>query len=206
MKKLIFRYSAMNAGKSANLIMTYHNYKELGLKPLAVVPDGSKNKSIYSRIGVKVKAIRFHELKDYLNENEVDCILVDEVQFLSKEEISFLNLVSIYNDTTVICYGLRTTSTGELFEGAKHLLAIADEMEELPTLCFCGRKAKMNIRAIDGIIDKSSVIIKMREEQRISYISVCRKCFDRYYNNDLLVDISRLVDKFDNTKNCKKEN
>ena len=206
MKKLIFRYSAMNAGKSANLIMTYHNYKELGLKPLAVVPDGSKNKSIYSRIGVKVKAIRFHELKDYLNENEVDCILVDEVQFLSKEEINFLNLVSIYNDTTVICYGLRTTSTGELFEGAKHLLAIADEMEELPTLCFCGRKAKMNIRAIDGIIDKSSVIIKMREEQRISYISVCRKCFDRYYNNDLVVDISHLVDKFDNTKNCKKEN
>ena len=206
MKKLIFRYSAMNAGKSANLIMTYHNYKELGLKPLAVVPDGSKNKSIYSRIGVRVKAIRFHELKDYLNENEVDCILVDEVQFLSKEEINFLNLVSIYNDTTVICYGLRTTSTGELFEGAKHLLAIADEMEELPTLCFCGRKAKMNIRAIDGIIDKSSVIIKMREEQRISYISVCRKCFDRYCNNDLVVDISHLVDKFDNTKNCKKEN
>ena len=206
MKKLIFRYSAMNAGKSANLIMTYHNYKELGLKPLAVVPDGSKNKSISSRIGVKIKAIKFHELKDYLNENEVDCILVDEVQFLSKEEINFLNLVSIYNDITVICYGLRTTSNGELFEGAKYLLAIADEMEELPTLCFCGRKAKMNIRAIDGVIDKSSVIIKMREEQRISYISVCRKSFDRYYNNDLVVDISHLVDKFDNTKNCKKEN
>lgn len=206
MKKLIFRYSAMNAGKSANLIMTYHNYKELGLKPLAVVPDASKNKSIYSRIGVKIKAIRFHELKDYLNENEVDCILVDEVQFLSKEEIHFLNLVSIYNDTTVICYGLRTTSNGELFEGSKHLLALADEIEELPTLCFCGRKAKMNIRAIDGVVDKSSVIIRMREEQRISYISVCRKCFDRYYNNDSVVDISHLVDRFDNTKNCKKEN
>lgn len=205
MKKLIFRYSAMNAGKSANLIMTYHNYKELGLKPLAVVPDGSKNKSIYSRIGVRIKAIRFHELKDYLNENEVDCILVDEVQFLSKEEIQFLNLVTIYNNTTVICYGLRTTSNGELFEGSKHLLALADEIEELPTLCFCGRKAKMNLRAIDGVIDKSSVIIRLREEQRISYISVCRKCFDKYYNNDEVTDVKHLIDRFDNTKNCKKE-
>lgn len=206
MKKLIFRYSAMNAGKSANLIMTYHNYKELGLKPLAVVPDGSKNKSIYSRIGVRVKAIRFHELKDYLNENEVDCILVDEAQFLSKEEISFLNIVSIYKDTTVICYGLRTASNGDLFEGSRYLMAIADEMEELPTLCFCGRKAKMNIRAIDGIVDKSSVVIRMREEQRISYISVCRKCFNQLYNNNEVVDISKLIEKFDNTKNCKKEN
>lgn len=205
MKKLIFRYSAMNAGKSANLIMTYHNYKELGLKPLAVVPDSSKNKSVYSRIGVKVKAIRFGELKDYLSENEVDCILVDEVQFLSKQEIEFLNLLTIYKDITIICYGLRTTSSGELFDGAKHLLAIADKMEELPTLCFCGRKAKMNIRAIDGIVDKSSVIIKLREEQKIAYISVCRECFNKYYNNEDNLDVSFLIEKFDNTKKFKKE-
>ena len=206
MKKLIFRYSAMNAGKSANLIMTYHNYKELGLRPLAVVPDGSKNKSIYSRIGIRIKAIKFSSLRDYINEHYVDCILVDEVQFLSKEEIQFLNLISIYNDTTVICYGLRTTSNGELFEGAKHLLALADEMEELPTLCFCGSKAKMNLRAIDGIIDKSTEVVKLREAEKVSYISVCRKCFDKYYNHDDLVDVSHLVEKFDNTKNCKKEN
>ena len=165
MKKLIFRYSAMNAGKSANLIMTYHNYKELGLNPIVVVPDGSKNKSVYSRIGIRVKAIRFNELKDYLSENKVDCVLVDEVQFLNKEEIQYLNSISLYKNATVICYGLRTTSTGELFEGAKYLLAIADDIEELPTLCFCGKKAKMNLRAINGIIDKSSVIIKLRDEQ-----------------------------------------
>lgn len=205
MKKLIFRYSAMNAGKSANLIMTYHNYKELGLNPVAVVPESSKSRSISSRIGIEVEAIAFNELEEYLKKNKVDCILVDEVQFLNKEEIHFLNLVTLYSNITVICYGLRTTSSGELFEGAKCLLAIADEIEELPTLCFCGRKAKMNLRAIDGIIDKSSVVIKLREEQRISYISVCRKCFDKYFNNNEETDISHLVDKFDNTKKCKEK-
>lgn len=203
MKKLIFRYSAMNAGKSANLIMTYYNYKELGLNPLAIIPDVSKNKVIYSRTGAKVKAIKFNELEKFLEENRVDCVLVDEAQFLSKEEIQYLNLISIYKDITIICYGLRTTSNGELFEGSKYLLAIADDIEELPTLCHCGKKAKMNIRAIDGVVDKSSVTIKLREEQRISYISVCRKCFDKYYNNNKTTNISDLVKKFDNTKNCK---
>lgn len=205
MKKLIFRYSTMNAGKSANLIMTYHNYKELGLSPVVVVPDGSKNKSVYSRIGIRVKAIRFRELKEYINSNKVDCVLVDESQFLIKEEVQYMNLISIYANITVICYGLRTTSTGELFEGAKHLLALADDIEELPTLCFCGKKAKMNLRAIDGVVDKSTTIVKLREEQRVSYISVCRKCFDKYYNDDS-ANVEHLIKKFDNTKNCKKEN
>lgn len=206
MKKIIFRYSAMNAGKSANLIMTYHNYEELGLKPVAVVPEASKNKSIYSRIGIRVKAIRFNELREYLNNNKVDCILVDEVQFLTYEEIQLLNKISIYENTTIICYGIRTTSSGKLFEGSKHLLAIADEIEELRTLCFCGRKATMNIRTIDGVVDKSSIIIKMREEQRVAYISVCRECFDKYFNGKDAVDVKHLIERFDNTKNCKKEN
>lgn len=205
MKKLIFRYSAMNAGKSANLIMTYHNYRELGLKPVAVVPCASKNKKIYSRIGVEIEAIRFDELSDFLDNNESDCILVDEAQFLTKEDVWLLNEISIYKNITIICFGLRTTSTGELFDGAKHLFAIADENEELPTLCFCGKKAKMNIRAIDGKIDKSATIIKLRDEKRISYISVCRECFDFYYNKSQNSDISNLVGLFDNTKNTKKE-
>ena len=203
MKKLIFRYSAMNAGKSTNLIMTYHNYKELGLNPVAVVPTLSKNKRIYSRTGVGIKAIRFKELFDYTRNNKVDCVLVDEVQFLSKEEIGFLNTLSIYKDITIICYGLRTTSTGELFEGSKHLMALADDMEELPTLCMCGKKAKMNLRAIDGVVDKSSEVVKLREEQQVSYISVCRKCFDKYFYDEGEVNISHLVEKFDNTKNTK---
>lgn len=205
MKKIIFRYSTMNAGKTANLIMTYHNYKELGLNPVAIVPNFSKNKSIYSRTGMKIKALRFSELHDYISSNNVDCVLVDEVQFLNKEEIKYLNTLSIYANITIICYGLRTTSTGELFEGAKYLMAIADDIEELPTLCVCGRKARMNIRAINGIVDKSDVILKLREEKRVSYISLCRKCFSKYFNDyEENVDISHLVEKYDNTKNIKR--
>lgn len=192
----------MNAGKSANLIMTHHNYKELGLKPVVVVPNGSKNKRVYSRIGIGLKAIRFNELNDYLRENRTDCILVDEVQFLSKEEIDDLNFASLYQGATVICYGLRTTSTGELFEGSKHLMAIADIMEELPTLCFCGRKARMNLRVIDGKVDTSKEVVKLREEQSVAYISVCRSCFDKYYS-EMLTDVSHLVKKYDNTKGVK---
>lgn len=204
MKKIIFRYSAMNAGKSANLIMTYHNYIELGLNTIAVIPNSSKNKRIYSRIGIGIKAIKFKELKEYLNDNDLDCVLVDEVQFLSKEDIEFLNQISIHKNVTVICYGLRTTSTGDLFEGSKYLLAIADELEELPTLCFCGKKARMSIRAVDGIIDRTSEVVKLREEQKVSYISVCRRCFDKYFNDKSKNDISNLIEKFDNTKNIKK--
>lgn len=202
MKKLIFRYSAMNAGKSANLIMTYNNYKELGLHPVAVVPNDIKTKAISSRIGVSIKAISFCDLKNYLNENKVDCVLVDEAQFLKEEEINLLNMISLYLNITVICYGLRTTSTGELFEGSKRLLAIADDLEELPTLCFCGKKAKMNIRAIDGVVDKTKDIVKLKEEQAVSYISVCRKCFDLYYDplENHKQNISHLIKRFDNTK------
>lgn len=199
MKKLIFRYSAMNAGKSANLIMTYHNYKELGLNPVAVIPNASKNKSVYSRIGVRAKAIRFRELEDYLSANEVDCILVDEVQFLSVEEINFLNLASINKDITVICYGLRTAANGILFEGSAALLAIADEIEEVPTLCHCGKKARMNLRLIDGKVDKSNEMVVLKSETNIAYVSVCRECYHKFNNGD---DGSQLM-KFGNTTKCK---
>lgn len=200
MKKIIFRYSTMNAGKTANLIMTYHNYKELGLNPVAVVPNFSNNK-IVSRTGMEIEALKMCELHDYISTNKVDCILVDEAQFLSKEEVRYLNTLSIYVNITVICYGLRTTSTGVLFEGSTHLMAVADDIEELPTLCVCGKKAKMNIRAVNGIVDKSDEVLKLREEKNVSYISLCRKCFDRYYNKDYEdINISHLTEKFDNTK------
>ena len=201
MKKIIFRYSAMNAGKSANLIMTYYNYKELGLNSVAVVPNNINRNGVYSRIGVGVEAIQFKDLEKYISENKVDCILVDESQFLSREEVDYLNAINVENDITVICYGLRTTSLGELFEGSKRLLAIADILEELPTLCFCGNKARMNIRAIDGIVDKSKETVKLREEQSVSYISVCRRCFNDLYDTE--ENVEDIINKFDNTRSCK---
>lgn len=202
MKKIIFRYSAMNAGKSANLIMTYHNYTELGRKALVVVPDSSKTCKVYSRNGMTLDAIKIKDIKQKLEEETYECILVDEVQFLDKEQIMYLNELNLKYNITIICYGLRTTSSGELFEGSGILFGIADEIEELPTLCYCGKKARMNLRAVDGKVDKSKTIIKLRELSNIAYISLCRECHNWFYNSDS--DISFLVDNFDNTKKTKK--
>lgn len=205
MKKLIFRYSAMNAGKTANLLMTYFNYNELNLNPVIVVPNTNKSEIVYSRIGLSAKATKFEKLKEYIENNKVDCVLVDEAQFLTKDEVEFLNCISIHNNITVICYGLRTTSTGTLFEGSKYLMAIADIIEELPTLCSCGEKARMNLRLLNGEVDKSNVVIKYREEQSVAYVSLCRKCFHSVYNNKNNNELIEYIKKFDNTINIKNQ-
>lgn len=198
MKKLCFKYSAMNAGKSMHLIMTYNNYKELGYKPIAVLPNGSKTKCIHSRTGAFIKAVSMSKLVDILYTEHFDCILIDEAQFLSKEEIEWLSNVTIWHEIPVTCYGLRNNCLGELFEGASYLLALADEIEELSTLCFCGNEAKMNLRLVDGKVDKSRQIIKLKEEGEVSYISVCRECFYKYFNSN--ENLQYLVDKFDNAR------
>ncbi len=199
MKKLCFRYGAMNAAKSALALIVNHNYMELGLSTIVVVPDSITTKNVKSRIGLEIDAIHFSELEKHLLSKKIDCVLVDEAQFLTKEQVEYLNYISILG-ITVICYGLRTTFKGELFEGSKWLFALADEIEEIPTLCHCGRKARMNLRLVDGIVDKSDKVVKLREEQSIMYISVCRECYNRYYNNN--ENPSGLI-KYDNTVNCK---
>lgn len=178
MKKLIFKYGAMNGGKSMHLIMTYYNYKELGLNPVAVVPNflGKKTRYIHSRNGCSVVAINFSELGEHLKNNKVDVVLVDESQFLNEEQVRSLANLTL-NGVAVICYGLRTTSSECVFQGAKYLLALADELEEIPTLCRCGRKARRNIRYIDGKLDLSYEEIKLRGEENITYESVCKKCY-----------------------------
>ena len=199
MKKLCFRYGTMNAAKSANLLMTNHNYLELGLSTIVVVPNSLKTAQVKSRVGIETSAIYFSKLKEYISKNKADCILVDEAQFLSEDEVKYLSLLSL-TGITVIAYGLRTTFKGELFEGSKWLLALADNIEEIPTLCNCGRKARMNLRLINGRVDKSDDVIKLREEESVAYISVCRECYHKYYNN--LMDSTDIL-KYDNTINCK---
>lgn len=178
MKKLTFRYSSMNAGKSRNLISTYYNYKELHLNPIIVVPNIIKNKKVVSRTGEELDAISFYELLYEADINNIDCILIDEAHMLSKNEVIDLNDITIEFDIPVICYGLRTDFKGDTFEGSNYLLGIADSLEELPTLCGCGRKARMNLRLINGEVDKSQdSTLKLREEENVSYISMCRECY-----------------------------
>ena len=199
MKKLCFRYGSMNAAKSALALIVNHNYKELGLATVVVVPDSLPNPIVKSRIGIEAEAIKFSELKYYILNNKVDCVIVDEAQFLTKEQVEYLNYVSL-SGATVICYGLRTTFKGELFEGSKWLFALADEIEEIPTLCCCGRKARMNIRIVDGKVDKSEDVVKLREDQKVSYVSLCRECFNKYYNG---IESPTKILKYDNTISCK---
>ena len=199
MKKLLFRYSCMNAGKSLDLLSRNHNFNELGLTTIVVVPDCVNSHVVKSRVGIKTQAIPFSMLKECINGVKIDCVLVDEAQFLTKEEVEYLSYITLQG-IQVICYGLRTTFKGELFEGSKWLLALADVIEEIPTLCHCGNKARMNIRLIDGKLDKNGDTVMLREESNVSYVSVCRECHYKYYNE--LNDVDDLI-KYDNTIKCK---
>jgi thymidine kinase len=182
MAKLYFYYGAMNSSKSAQLIMTVHNYKEKNQKVVAFKPiiDNREGEQaiIKSRIGIFTEnVILFDEvlnLWDEITNSSVDmkCILVDEAQFLTKKQVVQLSdLVDEYN-IPVMCYGLRTNFKGELFEGSKWLFAYADTIEEIKTICFCGKKAIFNARIEDGCITKNGEEILIGGNN--TYISLCR--------------------------------
>ena len=179
MARLFFRYGAMGSSKTANALMTRYNFIEKGKKVLLIKPDAEtrdEKTKISSRIGLEADCILWSEFKqyDYNSIKELDAIIVDEVQFLSENDIEQLsNIVDEY-DISVFCYGLRTDFTSHLFPGSKRLMELADEIEELKTVCWCGNSANMNAR-----IDKDGNVI--REGQQIlmgandKYISLCRK-------------------------------
>lgn len=182
MAKLYFRYSTMNAGKSLELILTHHNYVELQHKPIALMPEVFGN-SIESRIGIRIEALTFGESYSFLKDDlgilkDCDCILIDEAQSLTREQVVELHQIAIFNNIPVICYGLRTNFQGKPFEGSIALLALADELQELPTLCHCGKKARMVLRTINGevVMEGDLIAVKGIDEQ-IEYHSVCGKHF-----------------------------
>lgn len=179
MAQLYFRYGAMGSSKTANALMVRFNYEERGQKALLVKPridqrDGGH--IVSSRIGLKHNCIYFDELQksdeDELQSN--DCIIVDEAQFLSREEVLFLvHLVDDLN-IPVICYGLRADFKGELFPGSEALLILADKIEEVKTICWCGKKAIMNARFdADGNVLKEGEQVVLGANDR--YIGLCRK-------------------------------
>ncbi|EOU2097161.1 thymidine kinase [Clostridium perfringens] len=175
MKKLQFFYSTMNAGKSMHLIMKFNNYIELGLKPLVVVPNGLKTK-VKSRTGFEIEAINFNSLVDIdLKEEKYDCVLVDESQFLTRKQVEFLSILT-YLDIEVICYGLKISSSGNVFEGSNFLFGLADEVNEIPSLCMCSDKATMHIRTFNGELELSDKVIS-KTDGNVEYISLCKKCY-----------------------------
>nr|WP_275659760.1 thymidine kinase [Vibrio natriegens] len=181
---MYFYYSAMNAGKSTTLLQSSFNYQERGMTPViftAALDDRYGVGKVSSRIGLQSDAHLFgqdtHLYQEIAALNEVEkrhCILVDECQFLTKEQVYQLTEVVDKLHIPVLCYGLRTDFLGELFEGSKYLLSWADKLVELKTICHCGRKANMVIRT-----DEQGVAIKEGDQVAIGgnerYVSVCRQ-------------------------------
>ena len=186
MAKLYFYYSSMNAGKSTSLLQSAYNYQERGMTPLLLTAEIDNRYSVgkvTSRIGLEAGAHLFNqdnnlfEMVSEQNENEsIDCVLIDESHFLSKEQVKQLGQVVDTLDIPVLCYGIRTDFRGELFPGSKHLLAWADNLNELKTVCHCGRKATMVVRLdSDGkvVSDGDQVVIGGNDQ----YQSMCRRHF-----------------------------
>ena len=183
MAKLYFYYSTMNAGKSTTLLQSSYNYRERDMNTLvytAAIDDRFGVGKVTSRIGISQDAFLFHsetnlfdEINEYLKKEKVHCVLVDEAQFLSKQQVYQLSDVVDKLKIPVLCYGLRTDFQAELFEGSKYLLAWADQLEELKTICYCGRKANFVLRLNDqGEVIKEGAQIQIGGND--SYLSVCR--------------------------------
>jgi thymidine kinase len=176
MAKLYFRYGVMGSSKSANALMVRHNYAERGQKAMLVKPavdqrDGQR--VVTSRIGLSSPCIYFHEI-DEEELKRCDCLIVDEAQFLSREDVR--RLVHFVDDLNipVICYGLRADFKGDLFPGSSELLAVADNIEEIKTICWCGRKATCNARFDEnGTVLKEGAQVMMGANDR--YVGLCRK-------------------------------
>ena len=182
MAKIYFRFGAMNCGKTTALLQVAHNYEEKGLNIVLIKPKADKKgeDKVVSRLGIDRKVDILldsnEKLKDVLNLENINCILVDEVQFMTKEQIKELWIISKLKDVPVICYGLKTNFKGELFEGSKAVIELADELEELITICKCGKRAKFNARVINGKYVKSGEEVAI-DGLEASYEPLCGKCY-----------------------------
>lgn len=190
MAQLYFYYSAMNAGKSTSLLQSSYNYRERGMNTFvltAAIDNRSGVGKVSSRIGIESDAHIFSDTDDLAEmignihqQQKQHCILIDESQFLSKQQVRQLTYVVDILDIPVLCYGIKTDFQGELFPGSQYLLAWADKLVELKTICHCGRKANMILR-----MDENGQAIQEGEQVEIggneTYVSVCRKHFRKVF-------------------------
>ena len=180
----------MNAGKTTVLLQSAHNYRERGMTPMLFTPkldDRYGTAWIKSRIGLQARATiftseddLFEAIRAQLEERNIHCVLVDEAQFLSRDQVYQLSEIVDRLNIPVLCFGLRTDFQGELFEGSKHLLAWADELAEIKTICHTGRKATMVVRVDDdGYAIKEGAQVEIGGNER--YVSVSRAEFKKVF-------------------------
>lgn len=193
MAKLYFRYGSMNSGKSALLIQVAYNYEERGMKVILIKPatDKKGGDKLLSRLGVERKVDLV--IEDEMNifeqvarwqekEFPIDCILVDEVQFMKAKQIDQLFEIAVVLNIPVICYGLRTDFMTEGFEGSTRLLLLAHSIEEMKTICKCGRKAVFNGRKINGRFVFEGEQVAIDNIDNVQYESLCGHCYFKYKN------------------------
>lgn len=182
MSKLYFKYGCMNSSKSANLLMIRHNYVEQGfhvllLKPSIDIREGTS--IIKSRIGIEAECIMVHpddSIQQLFKENPSDIIMIDEAQFLTKSQVDELYEISFHNN--VICFGLLTDFQQHLFEGSQRLIELAESLQEIKTVCSCGRRATMNVR-----FDEHGNLITHGKQVDIGgnekYKAMCKYCYEK---------------------------
>ena len=185
MAKLHFKYASMNSGKSIDLLRTVYNYEENGFKVLVLKPqiDTKAGENIQTRIGLERKVDFLINEKDSIlnllksNLQDITAIFIDEVQFLNKNQIEELFLISKAIDIPIICYGLRNNFKMEAFEGSRRLLEIADILEELSTLCNCGNIARYVARKHNNSYEEDGEEIIIDGEENYEYEPLCGNCY-----------------------------
>jgi thymidine kinase len=185
MAKLYFYFSTMNAGKSTALLQSSYNYRERGMRTLVYTAsiDDRGGGRVHSRIGLSSEARRYGPDLDLYRDvaaeharEQLSCVLVDEAQFLEPRHVRELSAVVDQLGIPVLCYGLRTDFRGDLFPGSARLLAVADELVELKTICHCGRKATMVVRtSVDGRVEVEGAQVEIGGNER--YLPLCRRHF-----------------------------
>ena len=196
MAKLYFFYGAMNSGKTTRILQCAYNYEEEGMKPIIMKPliDTKGSEYIISRIGAKRKVDYLIPARENIYDvivekyTNVDLIIIDEAQFLSEKQVNELMDVVIDLNIPVMCFGLRTDFQGNSFPGARRLLDIAHELNEVKTICKCGHKAMFNVRLIDGKVQTEGDSVAIDGEGKVEYTVACARCFrlktHRKFDND----------------------
>lgn len=184
MSKLYFRYGAMNAGKSAALLSVAHNYEEKGMPIILLKPsiDTKGDNKVTSRIGIERDVDILLAPEDFIldkmpNKQKPWAIIVDEAQFLTPEQVEKLFVITKIYDIPVLCYGLRCDFQMKGFPGSTRLLELADDIEELKTICSCGKKATQNLRLINNQPIFEGEQVEIDGESNIQYTSVCGECY-----------------------------
>lgn len=186
MAKLYFRYGSMNSGKSSVLMQVAYNYEENNKKVIVIKPivDTKGGNKLSSRIGLKRKVDVLLKRSDSVIENtnilevKPDCILVDEAQFLTRNQIDELWYIAKTHEIPVVCFGLRTDFKTNSFPGSMRLLELADSLEEVATICSCGKKARFVGRKVNDeyVYDGEQVVID-GSDKRVEYVPLCGKCY-----------------------------